>query len=191
MNIIFLIEKHIELCVRRENLDRAIKNSSDSYQYAKVEGDLAYYAKDYESEKRYNDSARYYKDEQNKAEREVAQLDQLLNISYQNYNDEVEKIDATKLSDAAMILTIKKEEAQRRIQVLSERRTWAISKGDVAFVEKNYDEEKEYNHISLECYMEIQRIKPLIYYYDKFIKDLNYRANIGKGDNFGPTGPMR
>lgn len=191
MNIITLIEKHIELCVRRDDLDKLIKNSNDSYQYAKVEGDLAYNAKDYESEKRYNDSARYYKEEQYKAEREVAQLDQLLNVSYQNYIDAVEKLDATKLNDAAMILTIKKEETLRRIEELAERRAWAISKGDVAFAEKNYEEEKEYNRISSECYIETQRIKPLIYYYDKFIRDLNYRANINKGNDFGPTGPVR
>ena len=83
------------------------------------------------------------------------------------------------------------EEIERKIEELSQRRSWATSKGDTAFANHNFEEEQEYNRISSDCYVEIERIKPTLHYYESFVNDLNYHSNKKVDNDFGPTGPVR
>ena len=183
MNIINIIENCIELSIRRDRINNTIENSKRYYYYAKVEGDMAFNRKDYEMEKAYNNSARGYIETQDKAEKELTQISQLLDTAYENYNNEIQILNENQLSNAIMILTLKKEEIERKIQELTEHRQLASSKGDIVFANANYEEEKKYNEISLKCYLEIEKLKILFKYYNKFINDLNYYMNNRYGSN--------
>ena len=49
------------------------------------------------------------------------------------------------------------------------------------------NEEQEYNKISSDCYLEIERISPSLHYYKAFVSNLDYRAN----QQFESKGPKR
>ena len=183
MDIIDIIEKYIELSVRRDNLKNTIENSKRNYAYAKIEGDMAYNEKDYKAEKSYNDSARSSIMLQEQSEKELAQVEQLLEFTHQKYEEKVRSLNELELNEALVTMSVKKSELERHITELSQRRSWAISKGDAAYANRNYDEEREYNHISSECFSEIERLKPTLHYYEAFVNDLNNRLN--KGPSFG------
>ncbi len=191
MDIIAVIEKYIELSVRRDNLKNTIENSKRYYNYAKIEGDMAFYDGDYQLEKGYNDSARRHIETQKKAEKDLSQVEQLLEFTHQTYTRTVESLDEVQLKEAAITMSVKKTDVERKIEELSQRRSWATSKGDTAFANHNFEEEQEYNRISSDCYVEIERIKPTLHYYESFVNDLNYHSNKKVDNDFGPTGPVR
>ena len=191
MDIIAVIEKYIELSVRRDNLKNTIENSERFYNYAKIEGDMAFHDGNYQSEKGYNDSARHHIETQEQAEKDLSQVEQLLEFTHQTYTRAVESLDELQLKEAAITMSVKKTEVERKIEELSQRRNWATSKGHTAFANHNFEEEQEYNRISSDCYVEIERIKPTLHYYKSFVNNLNYNANRKVDNDFGPTGPLR
>ena len=144
---------------------------------------MAFNRKDYDREKAYNDSARDYSETQDKAEKELFQVKQLLDVSYESYENEVEVLDEKQFSDVIIALTLKKEETEKNIRDLEERRKLATSRGDAAFAKANYEEEKMYNGISSKCYLEIEKQKVLVKYLNHFINDLSYRFNNKYGSN--------
>lgn len=191
MDIIDIIDRHIELSVRRDNLYNTIENSKRYYDGATIEGDMAFHAKDYKLEQQYNNSARNEIENQHKAEKDFAQIKQLLELSYQTYTEAVESLNGEQLREASITISAKKGNAERKIEKLSQRRNWANSKGDIAFSEHNHYDEQEYNRISLECYTEIERTKQTLYYYDFFANDLNYHNNKKVAQNLGSKGPAK
>ena len=138
---------------------------------------MAYYDKDYELERMYNDSARSHREMKVSAEKELLQVQQLLAVTHAAYIDIVESLGVDQLKDAITILRVKKEETERTVKELTERKEWARLKGDNAYNERNYAEAKEYNKISSDCYLKIREIEPTIHYYEAFINNLNYHIN--------------
>lgn len=191
MDIIAVIEKYIELSVRRDNLKNIIENSKRYHKYASNEGDIAFYDKDYKSEKRYNDSARRHIEIQEKAEKILTKVQELLEITHQTYMTTLQTVTESQIIAVSTTISAKKTDAERQIANLSQRIDWADSKGDTAFANRNFEEEQEYNHIASECYIEIEKIKPKLYYYDTFIKDLNYHATKKVDQDFGTQGQIR
>ena len=191
MDIITIIEKYVELSVRSDALKKTIKDSKDFYTYAKIEGDMAFYEKDYELEKSYNNSARYHIETQGKAENDLAKVDELLAFVHNAYKEAVQSLNGIELKETAITIESKKADIERQIEALSQRRNWATSKGDVAFASHNFQEEQEYNRISSECYFEIERMKPMLYYYSLFVNDLKHSADRKNNQYLGPTGPVR
>jgi len=189
MDIITIIEQYIELSVRHDRLNNAIQTEEDGYNYAKIEGDMAYYDKNYKLERMYNDSARNHREMKQNAEKELLQVQQLLAIIHATYTETVESLSASQLNEAAITLSVKKAEVERRVNELSQRREWARSKGDIAYNERNFSEEQEYNRISSECYLEIRKIEPTIHYYEAFINNLNYHASKKVDQDFSQGGP--
>ena len=185
MELITIIDKYIELSIRRDNLNRAIQNEKDGYAYAKIEGDMAFYEKNYESEAGYNTSARMHRERQASAEKELSQVIQLLEFTHQTYIAVVSGMDSIQLKELAITMSVRKEDAERQIEELSQRREWARANGDVAFANHNFESEQEYNKISSECYLEIGKVKQLLNYYKSFANDLNFRANKVNEDHFG------
>jgi len=88
-------------------------------------------------------------------------------------------------------MAVKKTDDERKIEELSQRISWATSKGDTAFANHNFEEEQEYNHISSDCYVEIERINPTLHYYESFINNLNYHANKKVDNDFGTSRQVR
>lgn len=187
MDIIDTIDRHIELSIRRDDLYNTIENAKRYYNGAIIEGDMAFRAKDYKLEQQYNNSARRELEIQHNGEKDLAQINQSLELSYQTYTETAESLNGEQLRDATIIISAKKEDAERKIENLLKRKNWADSKGDIAFSEHNINDEQEYNLISLGCYMEIAKTKQTLYYYDFFTNDLNYRAD----KNIGPKGPVK
>lgn len=191
MDIISVIEKYIELSVRRDNLKNTIENSKRDYAYAKIEGDMAFYDGDYQLEKGYNNSASTHIETQEKSEKELSQVEQLLEFARQIYTKTVQSLDELQLKEAAMTMSVKKTDVERKLEELTQRRIWANSKGDIAFSNHNFQEEQEYNRISSDCYEKIERVKPTLHYYETFINDLNYHADKKVSNDFGTSGPGR
>lgn len=191
MDIITIVEKYVELSARRDNLKNTIENSKRDYANAKIEGDMAFYVGDYQSDIIHSISAREHLETQKSAEKDLAQVEQLLLFTFQTYTKAVQSLDEIELKEASITMSAKKADVERKIEELSERRKWAISKGDVAYSNQNNEEVQEYNHISTDCFLEIERIKPTLVYYQYFIKDLNYRANKKLDEDFQPTGSVR
>lgn len=191
MDIIAVIEKYIELFVRRDKLKNTIEISKRNFDYAKTGGDIAFNEGNYQAEKRYNKSLSLYIEAQEKAKKDLSQVEQLLEFTHQTYTKAVQSLDQIQVKEAAITMSVKKADAERKIEELSQRRSWAHSKGDTAFANQNYEEEQEYNRISSDCYVEIERIRPTLSYYEAFVNDLNYHANKKVENDFGPSGPVR
>ena len=155
--------------------------------YATVEGDMAFRDKDYETEKMYNESVRNHNENQSKASRELTQVKQLLEQVHQEYIKAVESLGTRELRNAAITLSVKRLDTQRMIEELSQRRKWAVSKGDIAYREGNFDEEQEYNRIASDCFIESTKTEPKLHYYEAFIKDIDgYAHNKGEQDVSSP-----
>lgn len=191
MDIIAVIEKYIELSVRCDNLKNTIENSKRYYNNVKIEGNIAFHDEKYQSEKYYNDETIHHIETQKKAEKNLSQVEQLHEFTYQTYTRAVESLDEVQLKEAAITMSVKKTDVERKIEELSQRISWATSKGDTAFANHNFEEEQEYNRISSDCYVKIERIKPTLHYYEYFVNDLNYHANKKVDNDFGPHGPVR
>ncbi len=185
MDIIAIIEKYVELNVRRENLNEAIQSEKDGYIYAKIEGEEAYHDGRYESEKGYNESARRHNENQKKSEKELLQVEQLLHFTHQTYTKAIESLNEIQLKEAAITISSRKDDLERKIKELSQRRDWASSKGDVAYSKQDYKEEQEFNRVATECYLEIKKIEPALHYYEAFINNLNYHADKKVEQDFG------
>ena len=172
VDIIDVIEKYIELSVRRDNLNNAIHTDKKNYVYAIVEGDMAFSAGEYEREFGYNESAKKYIETSKKNEIILSQVRQLIYDVHRVYEELVSSGDLTQFNDALIALTFKKDELERRSEELSQRRNWAVKKGNVAFAEKRYEDETVYNQVARDCYLEVSRNSLLIPYYRSFIDDL-------------------
>lgn len=185
MDLITVIDKYIEISIRRDNLKETIESEKDGYAYAKIEGDMAFSEGDYEREAGYNTSARMHKKRQAGAEKELEQVAQLLEFTHQTYISAVSSMYSIQLKEAAITMSVRKKDIERQIEELSQRREWARSQGDIAFANHNFQEEQEYNKISSECYFEIKKVEPKIRYYQLFANYLNFRADKVNENNFG------
>ncbi len=187
MDIVAIIEKYIELSIRRDNVKQAIEQAKMNYHYSKVEGDMAFHDGDYELEGSYNTSARRWVEEQELSEKDLSQVEHLVDITHNTYEDILQTLDESQLKQAIDILAIKMSDAKQKLEDLSRRRKWASKKGDEEFAKGNYEKEEVYNSISSDCLRETERIKPTVYYYDLFIGNLEYYMN----KFLGPSGPGR
>lgn len=185
MDLITVIDKYIEISIRRDNLNKTIESEKDGYAYAKIEGDMAFSEGDYERESGYNTSAIMHKERQASAEKELEQVAQLLEFTHQTYISAVSSMDSIQLKEAAITMSVRKKDIERQIEELSQRREWARLQGDKAFASHNFQEEQEYNKISSECYFEINKVEPKIRYYQSFANDLDFRADKVNENNFG------
>lgn len=173
MDIINIIDKNIELMIRRDALKNTIDNSKRYHFYAKIEGDIAFNAGNYQLENAYNNSSRYHVSTQEAAEKELAQVEQLLEFAKQKYNEAIQSLDVFQLKEAYTTMSVRKTDIERKISDLSCRRSWAISMGDTAFNNHNFEEEQNYNRISSDCHVEIEKNSELLRFYEMIIKDLN------------------
>lgn len=187
MDIMSIIDKYVEISVRVQKLQEEIESEKRGINYAQIEGDMAFYEKDYDLERRYNNSANWHKKNVTNAQHELSQAKQLLEFVHQKYEQAIETMDPIQIKETAIKVSAKKEEIERKIEQLSQRRSWAQSKGDDAFKNHNFNEEQEYNKISSDCYLEIERISPSLHYYNAFVANLDYRAN----QQFESKGPKR
>ena len=188
MDIITIIENYIELNVRHESLEQEVQTEQAGYDYAKIEGDLAYYEKNYKVEKSYNASARSHRENKQKAEKELLEVKQQLGIIHTRYIATIEELDVDQLRETIQTLTAKKELAERTLEGLNRRIERAKSKGDIAYNEHNYEDEREYNRIVSDCYREKRKLEPSIRYYDAFITNLNNFIIRKMGQNIGSGG---
>ena len=183
MEIISIIEDLIKFSVRRDYLKKAIDDAKRDQHYAQIEGDMAYYEKDYELERRYNHSVRLHSERREQSESELVQVEQLIASSLDQYFNIIESYTDLELREAAVTLRVKKADIERKITDLKTRREWAISMGNIEYERGNLAKETEYNHISTDCLNEIERITPEVSYYDDYISDLNNQAE--KKNDYG------
>ena len=148
---------------------------------------MAFYAKNYGSERIYNVSVQWHKKNITDAQQELSQSKKLLEFVQQKYEQTIEKMDPIQIKEVAIKVSAKKEELERKMEQLSQRRSWSNSKADEAFKNRNFNEEQEYIKISFDCYYEIEKIAPTLHYYDIVVLDLNYKAN----EQFDHKGPKR
>lgn len=174
-HLVDVIENYIEISIRRDNLTETIENSKKMYNYAKKEGDFAFYDGDYQLEVSYNVSAKQYKDRQESAEKDLDQVNRLLKHNIEEYRDTISLLNSDELKETSVVIKNKTTDIERKIEQLSERRKWASHKGDIAFLNSNIKEEEEYNKISSECYIEISKLEPRKKYYQSFATDLNVK----------------
>ena len=177
MDIMSIIDRYVERSVRVQKLQEKIESENRGVNYAQIEGDMAFYEKDYDSEKRYNNFANWHKKNITNAQHELSQAKKILEFVHQQYEQTIETMDLIQIKETAIKVSAKKEEIERKIKHLSQRRKWAQHKGDDAFKNHNFNEEQEYNTISSDCYLEIEKISPSLHYYNAFILNLDYRAN--------------
>lgn len=190
LNTITVIDKYVELCVKRERLKTTIDNAKKGHHYAKTEGEMAFYNGDYKLEKKYNDSAGYYIQTQEKAAKDLAHIEQLLEFTHQVYTKAVQSLDAVELKDLAITVAEKKTDNERQVEKLSQRSEWAVSKGKEAFASKKFEEERKYNSIADDCYREVGKIEPTLDYYGSFINELNIQADKKVERDFGKSDPV-
>ncbi len=177
MNIVSLIEKYIELSIKRDNLNKIIEDAEKKYNYEIVEGDMAFYLKDYKIEKGYNESARRNMEIRDQAKKDLYQVEQLLTPTHETYMKSIQSLDENQLKEALIALSIKKTDIERLNEELINRRNWAESKGEESFNNHNIKEEQEYNHIYSDCYYKIKKNDQLIRYYESFVNNFNYYIN--------------
>lgn len=188
MDLITIIEKNIELKIRRDNLTTIIDREKRSENYAKTGGNIAFYENNYDRESAYNSSARTARDNQNVASSEVSQVEQLLELTERSYNENLSVMNTDQINETANTLSIIRRGLERRMEELSRRRAWAREEGDKAFASHDFQGEQEYNRISSECYMEIARLKAHIDYYASFENDLTLRSSKNDGHDYDGYG---
>ena len=191
MDKIAIIEKCVELCVRRDTLVHTLERAVRGNNYAKLQGDKAYNAGNYKLESGFNTSTRQHRETEETAKKDLDQVTHLLEFAQQEYIATVESLNPLQLREASLINRKKAEDVEKQIKDLTDCRESAISQGDEAYAKKNYQEEQVYNGISSSCYIEIEKKKPVAKYYNSFADELKVRAYDMADQSFGPTGPRR
>ena len=161
MDLVNIIEKYIELSVKRDQLNSDIQTAKDNFNNAKIEGDMAFQDSNLKLEQRYNNTAEQNSELLNKKEKDL---------------------DASKIKEAAIIIAGKKDEAEQRVSQLLQYKEVYNSKGDAAYAEQNFEQEQKYNQTLMNYDKQLKEIQPLLHYYASFISDLNMKANLKTGE---------
>lgn len=173
MDIITIIEKYIELSIRRDDLEKTINYCEKSMNYEEIEGDLAFREGNYKSEQSYNKAYRYNSVVKADAQNELDRVMQLLDVINKQYLESIKTLSVEKLKAAAVTMNVKTSDAEREKEELSTRKYYATNLCAKAIADKDSNAGQLYNKISSECYQSIEKINQTIFYYDSFIKDLN------------------
>lgn len=172
-----IIEEYIELCIKRDELLNRVEEEKAEYNYAKVEGDLAYENSDYESESRYNRSLNDHMDREKEANSRLDEIVSLMQKVSQRYKETINLMTRNDFAEVIKILLSKKSREEEKIRVITLRRNEAVLNGNNAFSNGNYKEERRYDNIVLECDTELKEIEKKPIYYGKFIEELSSYAN--------------
>lgn len=107
---------------------------------------------------------------------ELAHIEMLLEHTHAIYNKAVEEMTYDALMQVFHTLLERVNIIKRNIAELEKKRNWATKEADLAFRNHNYQEEKYYSDIAVECFLSIQKESESIIFYQNFIKDLEAKA---------------
>lgn len=183
MNIKEVIEKYIELSMQKESIERIIGNSRVSIEELKIKADGAFYSKDHEAEKKYDNSIDYYRsvivkniDKLSKVSSDLRQMDQ-------RYNNMASNMDGSALIEVATSIRDKETANKILIGQLEEKREYVLAEGNKAYENGDLNKENGFDKIHKECIAEIDKLTTQNRYYESFVIDLSYRSGkyMGSG----------
>lgn len=178
MDIMNIIDKYVEISVKRQRVENSISHIDQSIWHTKIKGEGAFREHDFKLEEEYNKANDYYKQMRENLDKELAQVMQELENIHQIYLQKIDSMSKDEIEDASVQCSLKIDEKNKIMEELSEKREFAIQKGNEAFKNHNYTDEQKYNEIAVESYKEVENIKTSLIYYNSFVYNLNYNKEI-------------
>lgn len=103
-------------------------------------------------------------------------VEQLLEHSHAIYKKAVEEMTYDALMQVLHTLLERIKIIKSYVAELQRKRNWAAQEADLAVRNRNYQEEKYYNDLVMECYLKAQKESESIMFYHSFIKDIETKA---------------
>ena len=175
MKILEQIDNYVLHSAEVKKLESEVELYKRSEFYASVEGDLSYGNGDYKSEKQYNESYKFSRQKREEANTKLATEKRLLNASIEDLSNSMSNISKKDLQVAKDKTSLKIEQLSEYVAGLQEKMKIAKEKGDLAFSQGNYRDEKIYNAEYKSAYEETQKIGPVIGEYKNVLSFLNFR----------------
>lgn len=148
--------------------------------YNQVEGELAYSEGRFLSEQRYNNGVLAAETKNFNVRTDLNEANQLIELSTQNISQVLESLTPMQFEECNNMLFSKIEEMKKQIASLTEVIQLFRKKGDEAYQNSNYEEERKCNSIVMECDTELKKIEHALPYYISFQNDLNLKVDNGR-----------
>lgn len=180
MDIVNIIDKYVEISVKRKNVEKQISNMDEGILHSQIKSEDAFRERDFKLEEVYIKANTKYKQMRDNLEKELVQVIKELENIHQLYLQKVNSMSKNEIEEASVQCSLKINEIDNNYEEISKRREFAIEKGSEAFKNHNYADEQKYNEIADESYKEMEKIKSSLYYYNSFVSDLNYKKEINE-----------
>ena len=164
MTLIEIINKYIELSLRKKKLQDLAARTNSFEEYAITR----YFNEDDEEVKgviEYVFSTETTRRIKAETAQELHQVDRLLEQLRDRYHHLIEDSTFGDIDKTNAAICLKQALVSTKIDSLTSTREWATKKGDIASYTGDFNEEQEYNKIASEAYLELQDLEIKLHLY--------------------------